>query len=336
MGVVKNIGKYDINTNDWYHPVKKEDKLTSLSIVKYKPIKNLDSDIFNYVIAIDGCRLENHSEDVLKVDDNRGGMNNIIDYFNNKEMNTKIYLLLVDKEAPLKKESLYISNVINKLVNNINVNSINVLGISKGGLIAYNAMKYLINDNNKIKTNIYAYSAPYNGTIMASPIYLKESLTEYINSHFSSKYMNEILVNKIMEYYYKTSSNSHMDLDIAINGGIPINLMKGYDSTFLNDMFSKDNINGLNNVHSYNNICAIATDKVLKESILKSDMFDIGLCLLNKILFNGNGDGFVDIASSSTIDYHTNVNSIYIESTHRLTHNNKALTKILDMVKKNI
>ena len=326
MGSIKIIGKYNLKKNEWYTPASKDKKLTSLSLVSYNKSNN-DKNI-NYLIIVDGCRVENYTNDPYKISDRKGNIKYVLKYFKKRNLNTEIKLLLVDKDAPLKEQAIKLANIIDNLYEKNNVNSINIIGVSKGGLISFDSIKYLKNKENKTKTNIIACSSPYLGTLMASPIYLESKLNEHINRKF--------IVRKMMNRYYKVNSNSHMDYDISIKNGIPKECLNRYDKTFIEKIFSDKNIESINKINSYKNITTLINRKVLLNAILRFDFLDIGLCILNKILFDGKGDGFVPLESSSSISEKTNIKSEIYYSTHRIIKKGKNLNKILGIVENNM
>lgn len=336
MGTIEILGKYDLKTNAWYKPNSISNMLTSLSLVSYKPIIKNESNNINYVIVIDGCRLENYSKNPYEISEKKGHIFTILDYFEKSDKNTQVQLLLVDKDAPLSEESIIVAKLIDSLACKDNVSSISIIGTSKGGLIAYNAMKHLKNPQNKNKTSVYAYSAPYKGTILASPLYLRNELSRYINAKLPTYLDCELIVDKIMEVYNRIGSDSHMDYDLCEKGGMPLDKLDRCDESFLDNIFSKENISSIFKVHIFQNICALANDEVLKESIRKMDTLDIGLCVLNNILLGGSGDGFVPLSSSLSINKEAGVYSHLYASTHRLIKKNDNLDRTLGMLKSNM
>lgn len=302
MGKVISIKKWDLNNNSWKNIVNDEDKKRALSIATYGTIRHTESDDINYIILADGCRVENHTKNASHIGNNHAGISNIISYFENKKENYKIELLLVDNDAPLIEESKFLASYVDYLARFSTTKTINVIGLSKCGVIAFDMMKYLKSQFSKMKARVYSVSSPYMGTVMASPLFLERKVRTIIEAKIGKTFLVDNITKALMDLYYSIMSNSHMDLDIAIPGEIPEHLMSNYDSSFLQNIFSNSNISSISNVKHYQNICTVIDDTTLKNALKSGNFAAIGLCILNDVLFDGKSDGMVSLDSQKRIE----------------------------------
>ena len=79
------------------------------------------------------------------------------------------------------------------------------------------------------KTNIFNVAAPYDGTKMASPLVFYPEVKKVITSKIHNETLANSIYNKLINLYESISSNSHMDYDIAMIGGIPESKKHVYD-----------------------------------------------------------------------------------------------------------
>lgn len=335
MGKIKPILKYDLNTNEWKKDITEEDKKTAFSIASYKEIKNNDSNIFDYIIYCDGFRVENVSDDMETIKASKNGVDKIIKFFKNSDRNIVIKTILIDKDAPLEKQSKLLSNYINEISKDKKINSINILGHSKCGAMVFSMAKYLDNDSKK-KVNIFTTSTPFLGTLLASPKYFNRKVKEVIKSVIKDEYLSNEISSRVIGLYENICSNSHMDYDIAIKDGVYKSKYDKYDSKFLENIFSKENIEAIKSVNFYQNFTTKINEETLIESIKTFDLTGIGLCLLNKFIMDNNSDGFVKISSQKVVDDYLNIKSYHLNSHHFVFSNERVANKILKFVNKNI
>lgn len=338
MGNITALKKWDLEKNAWRTAGSLEDKRRALSIATYGTIRHDESDVINYIIFMDGCRVENHTREVEHISDRKAGIANVISYFEKKKENYKIELLMVDNDAPLREESRLLAGYVDLLSRIMSVRTINVIGFSKCGVVAYDMMKYLQSDFSLYKTRVYSVSSPYMGTVMASPLFFERTISEVINSKISCRSLADKIIRVLMAKYYSIMSNSHMDLDIAIKGGVPDFLKERYDSEFLDCIFSSQNITAVSKVAHYQNICTKIGEDTLKNSIKTGDIAGLGLCIINSCLFDGESDGMVLLSSQKKIeDYYDDMpSSVVIEAPHNLQSNRLYSDKLLSIVDENM
>ena len=331
MGTVKIIAKYDLNTNKWRKNIKEEEKGKAFSIVDYKKINNNDSDKYDYIIFCDGFRLENHSKNMKTVEESKNGVDKIINYFKDKDKNIKIKTILIDMDAPLEEDSKLLANYINKIED---ANTINIVGISKCGAMAFNMAKYI---NDKDKTNIYTIATPFTGTLMASPRYVKQKLNKIVKSIISDEDISNKIVKSVMRIYENICSNSHMDYDVALKNGVEKSKLNKYDSNFLKNIFSNENIKAINEVNFYQNFTTGIDNETLIEAIQTLNFEGIGLCLLNGLLMGGKTDGFVPLKSEKEVEKYINKKSYHLKSSHHAVFSNDRLAyQILKVINENL
>ena len=333
MGKIKPILKYNLNTNEWKKDITEEDKKTAFSIASYKEIKNNDSNIFDYIIYCDGFRVENVSDDMETIKASKNGVDKIIRFFKNTNKNIIIKTILIDRDAPLEKQAELLGNIINK--NSDKANSINVLGHSKCGAMVFSMAKYL-DKKTKNKTNIYTFATPFLGTLLASPKFLNQEIKKVIESKIKYEDLSNKISNSIINFYEDICSNSHMDYDIAIKDGVEENRLDKYDSTFLDNIFSKETIKAIKSINFYQNFTTGIDEDTLIESIEEMNFTGIGLCLLNKYLMGGSSDGFVKTSSQTIVDDYIG-KSYHLKSSHHFIFSSDRLsTEVLKFVDKTI
>lgn len=337
MGTVIPIKKWNLKTNDWYDAESVEDKRRALSIVTYEDVINgLYGEKFHYIVIASGYRVENLTNNPKRISDKRNNVNKILDYFIDKKGNYRIEQILVDNDAPLREQSKAIASYIDELSGQKNVLSISFLGFSKCGAIGIDMLKYFRNPRSFIKTHLYSISTPYTGTIMTSPLLLEKRLKDIIEAKFGKGPKAKKLVNYLMKLYYANFSNSHMDLDIAIHGGVKRCMVDVYDDKFLGDLFSVQNIDKIRLVNSFMNVCTFITPEVRTNALKTADFTTIGLCMLDEYLQDGKSDGIVTLASQKEINEHITVKNMLVPSSHNSLGNEEGRTMILSEVYKNI
>lgn len=331
MGKIKGIAKYDLLNNKWKYDINDEEKGKAFSIVSYKKIINNDSDKYDYIIFCDGYRVENVSSDMENVKASKNGIDKIYNFFKNTNRNVIIKTILIDMDAPLEEDSKLLADLINKLED---ANSINIIGISKCGVMAFNMAKYI---KLKDKTNIYTIASPFTGTLMASPKYIYQKFKEIISSVISDEDMVIKISNALLEKYEGICSNSHMDYDIALPGGVNSNGLNKYDEKFLKNIFSKENIKGIEDINFYQNFTTGIDEDTFVECMQTLNFTGMGLCILNKFVMGGKTDGFVSTESQEEVEKYIDKKSIHLKSSHHAVFSNDRLSnKVLKIVNNNI
>ena len=339
MGRVKTIAKYNLKKQDWDFNFSEEERGKAFSIASYRRITNNESNKYDYIIFCDGCRLEDHSKDMKTINESKSGIDKIINFFKKSDRNVVVKLVLIDKDAPIDKDSKMLANYITSIAYKQDINSINVIGFSKCGTMVFNMAKYITDENAKRKTNIFTIATPFKGTLMASTKYFYPKIREVINSKIKDEKLSNQLTYSLIKFYESISSNSHMDYDIAIESGIPKSKYDRYDENFIKNIFSKENIEGINNINYYQNFTTGIDSNTLKESIKTSNFVGIGLCILNEYFMGGKTDGFVPTESQKVVEKYLNNESYHLKSSHhavitsdRLT--NEYLTQVNEYLKK--
>ncbi len=337
MGEIHAIKKWDLELGTFRDVLSLEDRRKALSIATYGTIRHNESDELNYIIIADGMRVENYTKEAERIDARHGGIENVIRYFEGKKENYKIELLLVDNDCPLKVESRFLADYVSAVARQSNVKTVNVLGFSKCGVMVFDMIKFLSNVA-LTKTRAYSVSSPYTGTIMASPLFLERKVSEIIHAKIPSSFLADKIVSAVMSTYHGILSNSHMDLDIAEAGGVPAWLTSNYDPSFLGKIFRAENVRNVNNVRHYENICTLIDDTILPRALRSGNLNDIGLCILNDVLFNGASDGMVLYSSQTQIEHVVPDlgSSRIIHSTHCVLKNPRGANELLDVVSDNM
>ncbi len=334
MGKVKTIGKWQLNENMWAtNNLNMTEKGKSLSVVKYNLVKNNNLPQYDYLILCTGCRVENFSHDMEVVKDKYDGVDKIINYFSNTDKNIIVRNILLDNDAPLNLEAKWLATYINNLAMGDNINSINMLGVSKGAVMAFNMSKHL-HPFALQKTNLYTVAAPFNGTLLASPKYLFQKINDIVYNKIHNKVITKQVLNVLQIIFNSISSNSHMDYDIALPNGIEEDKKNLYDETFIKNMFTDENLLATMNLCQYYNICTGIDKNTLKEAIKTLNFTGIGLCLVDKLVFDEISDGLVPLTSQKEIENHLpEFKSISIPSSHHgVTSNNRVFKSILQII----
>ena len=339
MGKVISISKWELESNTWQSITNGKVNKKALSIGILKTILNNSSEDINYIIFADSMRLENHTTYGSYISNSSGGVSNIIRYFKNKDENFEILLFLVDNDAPLVEESKFMAALVDGYTSMSTTKTVNVIGTSKCGTMAFDMMKYLKNPLSKNKTYVYSISSPYLGTPMASPLYFAYTIRKAIEAKLGKNLFSDKVIKSVIAIYNQMLSNSHIDLDIGIADGIPDNLKDKYDPNFLRNIFSETNLISLANVKHYENICTVINDETLRNGIKNGDLNTLGLCILNDCIFGGNSDGMVSLKSQKKIeDYYDDEHSSskLITSSHGVFYIPIYANEVLDIVYSNL
>lgn len=178
-------------------------------------------------------------------------------------------------------------------------------------------------------------STPFKGTLMASPKFLFESLDDKIVRRIKNQFLTDRTVDILRIVYNFIVSNSHMDYDIALPGGIPEEYISLYDPNLLQNIFSDSNIKSAHQLASYYNVCTGIDEKTMPLALKKADFLGIGLCILDELLYNEPSDGLVTVSSQRSIEQHygENLNQLSIVSSyHDILSNPRATEELLFVV----
>lgn len=300
MGNIEVIGKWDLQKNNWN--TLKLNRNRAFAFANYEPIIGDMSKGIDYIIFAHGSRVENHSKDHFTIKESEAGIKNIIDYYQSKNKNIIIKLFLMDADAPIVEDAKLMAKQIDELALDPNTNSINLIGLSKCGAMSFYVPKYLQTTQGLSKTNVYTVASPFEGTKLASPKIFYPELRKVITSKLGDNKLGNLVSNKIISFYEGISSNSHMDYDIAMLGGIPESNYHLYDESLIRDIFSIDNLEAISNINAYRNIVTEIDDETLKEALKTMNFTGIGLCILNDLFFDKKSDGMVLTSSQKLVE----------------------------------
>lgn len=334
MKNVESVAKYSLDKDEFIFDVPAAERGTAYSIASFEDIINdEESDSFDYIIFIDGYRLENVTNNYDTVKDSKTAVKNILDYYKRQKRNVRLKQIFVDKDAPLEKDAILLANLVDKNSVMDNCKSVNVIGHSKGGTVAFNMPKYYVEPISFKKTNLYTVAVPFSGCIMASPKLFYPSIKSLIFKAIPNTDLAEKVYNKVVEFYESISSNSHMDNDVAKENGVFEKYADRYDINYVRNMFNLKNINAIKKLNHYQNIQTGIDDKTLLDSIIKGDFISIGLCLVDKYLIYELSDGFVEVSSQKAVeDKIEQGNTTFTSTTHNLLMQRKNTDKLCQII----
>lgn len=334
MYKVKAVKKWQNSLHSWKNIDSKDDLGIALSTVRYTPIVNCDSDLVNYIIVADGCKVNDFTRNPDVIDENKNGIINVLNYYKKKKENYIIMSIYMNLDAPHLETAKWIAEYINELAKSKYVDTISFIGGSKCGVMAFNLMKYLSPEGLK-KSYINGVSSPYSGTILASPNYMYSEVPKIIEGRLGKNYFSKLISEEIIKYYKKFFSHSQLDYDISIPGGVPKEFQTKYDPHNLGYLFSTENLSVLDKAH-WQNICTLIDENTFKEVVKARDLIGIGLCILNDYLFNKKSDGFVNIDSQRSIEkYIEGYKSKIVYASHFYLNIPNYTNQVLDIVENN-
>lgn len=324
MGTIDIFAKWDLEKNEWVQSSDLKDRGRSFAIASYKRIIN-DNGKINYIIIDQGSRVEDHSKDFSTIKETEVRIDNVISHYERCNGNYDIKLFLMDADAPIIEDAKLFANYVDYLASLPYTNSVNIVGLSKCSVMNFYVPRFFKNSETFKKTNVYNIASPYEGTKFASPkIFYPE-----IKRFFKSDIVCNILVKNV---YEKKSSNSHMDYDIAIPGGIPNERIHLYDENFIKNVFCTDNVEAVKRLNSFKNILTSIDISVKKEAIITGNLYGIALCLFDKMFFDGKSDGMVYTSSQRKVEDVLDIKSYSIKSHHDVNSNIRAFNEVLGIV----
>lgn len=335
MGKIDIIGKYNLDNNSWSSADKNNSQI-SLAVASYDFIKNNDSDSYSYIIYCYGSRVENHSKDSLNINDNQAYVNKIIDYFKKKKHNIIVKFIMLDKDAPLRKDGMVIANYINNICDDKNCISVNLLGHSKSGVMFFDMIKY-IEKKNYNKINLYNMATPYLGTKMASPKFIYNDIKVFIDSHISNKLIATKVYDSLIRLYESISSNSHMDYDIALPNGVLKNNINNYDETLIRGLLNVENIDAIKSINRFHNFITGIDNTTLKRALTSGNFIGMAMCIINDLFMDKVSDGFVPMSSEEVVSKYIDHTNINIKGAHHLLmSDNSYYNEVLYQINKNL
>lgn len=332
MGTIDVFAKWDLQNGIWIKNPEPEDYGRSFAIANYEPIINSDEKI-NYIIFTHGSRVEDHSKDNFRIREEKAGIKNIIDYYKQKNGNYDVKLFLMDADAPIIEDARYLAAYLDQLASLPSTNSINLIGLSKCCIMNFYIPRFFNNPSTASKTNIFNVAGPYEGTKLASPLVFYPEVKKVILNKVKNEQLASIIYNQLIKIYEGISSNSHMDYDIAIPGGVPESKQDRYDESFIKNVFSEENVSAINTIANFKNFLTGIDEDTLKEAILTANFNGIGLCILNDLFFEGQSDGMIYVSSQQKVDEVLGTKSYKLTSAHHdVAHNKRVLNDILYVI----
>lgn len=331
MGTIDIFAKWDLEKNVWSQSDNLKDIGRSFAIASYKRIIN-DNGKINYIIIDQGSRIENHSKDFSTIKETEVRIDNVIRHYERSNGNYDIKLFLMDADAPIIEEAKLFANYVELLASLPDTNSVNIVGLSKCSVMNFYVPRFFKNSETFKKTNVYNIASPYEGTKMASPLVFYPEIRRLVASKVNNEKLAQNISNKLVNIYEGISSNSHMDYDIAIPGGIPEEKLHLYDENFIKEVFCTDNVEAIKRLNSFKNILTSIDSSVRKEAIMTGNFYGIALCLFDKMFFEGKSDGMVYTSSQRKVEDVLDIKSYSIKSHHDVNSNIRAFNEVLGIV----
>lgn len=337
QGKIKGIGKFSLKTG-MFGNIKSDYELgRCFAMGEYEPIINNGEEGIHYVILAHGSRVEDHSKDFIEIPMSAMSVDDAYSYFSKQNRNYQILSYLMDADAPIKEDAKALAQYIGSLANNINVKSINLVGLSKCGTMSFYVPSFFGKEATFDKTNIYTIAAPFLGTKMASPKLIYADIKRMLESKFGKNNFTNRLYNEIVNIYESISSNSHMDFDIALPNGVPENKIELYDSSFISDMFSDRNVESIRRVGHYQNFVTGIDENTFAEAVRTGNLTGMALCLLDKLFFNEPSDGMVPVSSQEVVSrYIDGLKSERLSTHHDVFGNKRVFSQVLSSVNSRI
>lgn len=333
MGKVNIIGKWSLEENKWTTPNPSEHG-KSFSLVTYDPIINDEnSNEINYIIIANGTRLEQHTKDFSTISEKELKIDYVMNHFKKQNGNYQIITLFMDSDAPLIEESKLFSEYIDNLAIDETTKSINLISVSKCGTMSFYAPKFFKYEESFNKTSLHNIAVPYQGTKFASPFIIFQEVKSFLNAKLGNNELSKQGYIALLKLYKNICSCSHMDYDISLPGGVPIEQTKKYDRNFIKNIFSKENIESVKRLHLFKNYTTEIDEKTFIEALLALNFKGMGLCLFDEFFFHGKSDGLTSLHSQRTVESALNIESSHLKSMH---HDVTSIPKVYDVILENI
>ncbi len=335
MGNICVFAKWDLKKKDWRTPVF-EEYGRSFAISSYATINN-SGDMTNYIISAQGTRVEDHSKNFKTIKESKAHIDNIIKYFENKTGKYSIKYFMMDADSPIIEDAKLLAKYIDNLAILPTTNSINIIGLSKCSAMNFYVPRFFNKVESFEKTNMFNIATPYTGTRLASPQYFYPDILKLITSKVGDNHLAEMIYSKLIDVYEGVSSNSHMDYDIAMPGGISSEKFSVYDKDFIKNIFSTENVQAIKQLNYFQNIITGIDKNTWKEAMATLNFTGLGLCLLDDLFFDNKSDGMVFVEAQREVEKVLDIKSHILKSTHHDTMGIKrAVNEILGLVEDNI
>ena len=331
MGTIDIFAKWDLEKNDWTQSDNLKDIGRSFAIASYKRIIN-DNGKINYIIIDQGSRVEDYSNAFSNIKETEVRIDNVISHYERCNGNYDIKLFLMDADAPIIEDAKLFANYVELLASLPDTNSVNIVGLSKCSVMNFYVPRFFKNSETFKKTNVYNIASPYEGTKMASPLVFYPEIRRFVASKVCNEKLAQNISNKLVNVYEGISSNSHMDYDIAIPGGIPEEKLHLYDENFIKNVFCTDNVEAVKRLNSFKNILTSIDSSVIKEAIMTGNKQGILMCIFNEMFFEGKSDGMVLTSSQRKVEDVLDIKSYSIKSHHDVNSNIRAFNEVLGIV----
>jgi len=332
MGKIQVFGKWNLEKGIWVKNPDEKEFGRSFALANYDRIINDDGKI-NYIIFTHGSRVEDHSKNFFDIKEKKAGINNILSHYQNSNGNYDIKLFLMDADAPIIEDAKMLAGYIDHLASLPTTNSINIIGLSKCCVMNFYIPRFFNSHVTFDKTSIYNVAAPYDGTKLASPLIFYPEVKNLISSKISNERLSNLIYEKLINFYESISSNSHMDYDIAIPGGIPESKKHVYDESLIRDVFCEDNVTAVKKLNSFKNFLTGIDSNTLKEAISTMNFTGIGLCILNDLFFDKKSDGMIYVSSQQQVDDVVGVKSYRLVSAHHdVSSNPRVMNDVLSVI----
>lgn len=322
MGKIDVYAKWDLDIATWNKEPDYKSFGRGFAIANYDNIINNNGKI-DYIIITHGSRVEDHSKDFLNIKEKEAGIYNIINHYKQCNGNYSIKLFLMDADAPIIEDAKLFANYIEHLATLPSTNSINIVGLSKCSVMNFYVPRFFKNLDTFKKVNMYNTATPYEGTKLASPLIFYPEVKKVICSKIHNERIANLIYKKLINIYEGISSNSHMDYDIAIPGGIPDSKKHVYDELLITNVFSSENIEAIKKLNSFRNILTGIDSNTLKEAVSTMNFSGIGLCILDDMFFDNKSDGMVYVDSQRKVESILDIKSDKLISAHHDVNTNK-------------
>lgn len=329
MGKINIIGKWNLQKNKWTNP-QKEEYGKSLSYATYDTIINDEnSNQINYIIIANGTRLEQHTKDTENINERELLINYVINNLKTKNENYEIITLFVDSDAPLIEEAKILAKFIDTLSIQETTQTINIISVSKCGTISFYTPNFFENEESFQKTSIHNIAVPYKGTKFASPFIIFNEVKSFLKAKLGNNELSKKSYLHLLKLYRETCSNSHMDYDIALPGGVPIEYQHQYDKNYIKNIFSQENINAIKKINQFKNYTTQIDEKTFIEALLSLNLKGMGLCLFDEFFFHGKSDGLTSLHSQKTVENALDIKSKHLKSIH---HDVTSIPRVYDII----
>lgn len=332
MGKIEVLGKWDLANGEWIKNPEQRFLGRSFALAHYDKIINNNGKI-NYIIFAHGSRIEDHTSNYCEIKESKVGMKNIIDHYRNCNGNYAIKLFLMDADAPIIEDAKLLAEYIEILASIPTTNSINLIGLSKCGVMSFYVPRFFKQAVTFSKTNIYNIATPYQGNKLASPLIFYPEVQKLISSKIDNELVSSFIYNKLIKLYEGISSNSHMDYDIGKLGGIPNDRMHLYDESLIKNIFVDENVSTIKKINCFKNFITGIDEKTLRESFFNRDYIGVGLCMLDELFFDNKSDGMVYTEEQKTVEKVLDIKSYTLESSHHnVSSSQRVISDILKVV----